>query len=307
MYPTSLRYLIGVGCEGVTLHNTGSLRQWNLKPNWCSLCKEPYNAWDQHRGKRDHVCLEVFFDAICCESRRWNVNTMWSNAFLKKFPIDGIFSANDSADKLRREKLIAALFYLKRKGVIFASLPECAGIPEGMFLRKYLSARVFVARGSFYMHKMIAHAIAHIFPRAEAKHHTAFSQQIASTYNMETVWDLCNFSSLLSIPSGFLPCFHEKGSLVKSILGEISEYIDRVPDDPPPASFTGTEHILADFVARSIMAEAIHLRMLEYVARVEAVWREYGLEIIKDRKAFHLLPAIQVSNLEYLLSKETAR
>ena len=304
MLRTPFCRLIGAGCEGVTLQNTGVLRQWNLKPNWCSLCKEPYNSWDQHRGKRDHVCLEVFFDAVCCQSRRWNVKDIWKNTFLGKLPLESIFTANDTTDKLRREKLISALFYLKRKGVIFASLPECAAIPEGMFLRRYHTARTYVPRGTFYMHKMTTFAIIHLFPRAEAKHHTAFSQQIASTYNMETLWDMCNFSSLLAIQQGFTPCFYEKGALIKSILGELSDYIDHVPDEPTVSAHSGTEHYLADYVARSIMAEAIHLRMLEYVSRVEAVWHEYGDEVIKDRRSLLPYLPIQVGNLKYLLARK---
>ena len=304
MRRSSLFRLIGAGCEGVTLHSTGTLRQWNLKPNWCSLCKEPYNSWDQHRGKRDHVCLEVFFDAICCQPRRWNVSDMWNKASRWSLPVQSIFSTHDVSDKLRREKLVASLFYLKRKGVIFASLPECAEIPEGMFLRRYLSAKAYVSRGSMYLHKMIAYSLIHLFPRAEAKHLTAFSQQVASTYNMETLWDMCNFSSLLGIPSGFTLCFHEKGALIKSMLGELSDFVDHVPDQPYLALHSGVEHTLADFVARALCAEAVQLRMLEYISRVEAVWKEYGHEIIANKSAFVPYLSAQAVNLSYLITQK---
>jgi hypothetical protein len=45
---------------------------WNATDNWCSLCKEPHNMWQEHIGKRDHVCLELFYHAMAKEPRSWN-------------------------------------------------------------------------------------------------------------------------------------------------------------------------------------------------------------------------------------------
>lgn len=53
-------------------------RAWNATPHWCALCREPINAWNDHRGKRDHICLEMFFTALVHCERRWDPVEVWA-------------------------------------------------------------------------------------------------------------------------------------------------------------------------------------------------------------------------------------
>ena len=151
------------------------------------------------------------------------------------------------------------------------------------------------------MHKLSVYPLLHLFPMAEAKHHTALSQQAMATYNMETLWDLLGVDQILNIPKGFRPCFFEKSTMLRSILGELQEYVDPPPDEPYPTAFTGVEHTLASYVATSLICEAIYVRMMEYVTRIEAVWREYGQELLPHPNRAKLIPGFRSDDYGYLI------
>lgn len=50
-------------------HNENS---WDTGLNYCKLCNEPFETYNNHRGKRDHMTIELFYEIICEYARDWN-------------------------------------------------------------------------------------------------------------------------------------------------------------------------------------------------------------------------------------------
>ena len=63
--------VISVSPMGRDNYDAGA-RVWNSVDNWCTLCTEPHNGWNEHRGKREHICLEMVYDLIVRTFRPWD-------------------------------------------------------------------------------------------------------------------------------------------------------------------------------------------------------------------------------------------
>ncbi|KAG8344143.1 hypothetical protein ERJ75_000130200 [Trypanosoma vivax] len=199
---------------------------WNETENWCSLCREPFNSWNEHRGKRDHICLEMFYNALVQYNRRWSPALVWweleestmarrrcasmprvaktgvpwdgvaplNGSFVDyvlapnegKGALKALMSCYDHAEHLRRRlELHALLQHLIHNGIVRT---DRASISGGASFH-----------GSLVMFKELFPNLTNLFPFADAKEISALTQMIASSYNSETVFDLCNFSALLPV------------------------------------------------------------------------------------------------------------
>ena len=70
---SSSRDVVVVSDTPMGLDNYDSAaRIWNSVDNWCTLCTEPHNGWNEHRGKREHICLEMVYDLIARSFRPWD-------------------------------------------------------------------------------------------------------------------------------------------------------------------------------------------------------------------------------------------
>ncbi|CCD14532.1 unnamed protein product [Trypanosoma congolense IL3000] len=200
--------------------NTGLACVWNETDNWCSLCCEPVNSWNEHRGKRDHICLEMFYNAIVQFGRRWSPTTLWweveecallrrceaprplqpfdqdvvCNRFVdfvcapteNKGGVSLLMGCYDRAEHYtRRLGLHACLRHLVDNGVVRTDRASLSGGAS--------------FHGSLVTFKELFPGLFNMFPFADAKEISALTQMIASTYNSETVFDLCNFQQLFSV------------------------------------------------------------------------------------------------------------
>ncbi|KEG09042.1 hypothetical protein DQ04_05931020 [Trypanosoma grayi] len=193
---------------------------WNETENWCSLCREPLNSWNEHRGKRDHICLEMFYNALVQYGRRWTPATLWweveectllrrtspplkptSLSFGEGFEgetyldyvdaptaskggLSSLMNYYDRAEHYtRRLELYACIRHLADNGILRT---DRAALTGGASFH-----------GSLVTFKELFPNLVNMFPYADAKEISALTQMIASTYNSETVFDLCNFQALL--------------------------------------------------------------------------------------------------------------
>eukprot|EP00796_Vickermania_ingenoplastis_P000738 gene743-391_t len=184
-------------------------RVWNTIPHWCSLCLEPLNDWDNHRGKRDHICLEMFYDTLVNTERQWDPESIWhevqSNVLACRLGSDEdasaesvlrhmlmprearafypFFNAFDNDDPAqRRRELNSCLTYLQRIGVLHI---DTTNLQQASFY------------GGVVMFKELFTPLAQIFPKADAKEVSALTQMVYATYNNETVFDLCQMETLI--------------------------------------------------------------------------------------------------------------
>ncbi|KAH9599192.1 hypothetical protein LSM04_008946 [Trypanosoma melophagium] len=202
--------------------NSGYTWVWNETENWCSLCREPLNSWNEHRGKRDHICLEMFYNALVQYGRQWTPSTLWwevEECTLLKRPcsalpcpsketiddlvdgpyfdyVDGPSAGNDNLSTLmryydraehygRRLELFTCVQHLVENGIIRTDRASLSGGAS--------------FHGSLVTFKELFPNLVNMFPYADAKEISALTQMIASTYNSETVFDLCNFKMLMPV------------------------------------------------------------------------------------------------------------
>lgn len=185
--------------------------QWNATPNWCSLCIEPINSWNEHQGKREHICLEMVYDAMQQCERRWDAGeVLMSTETLRRqcggrggyvpeatrrllreglvvphadSSIQVFFERFDHTDALcRRQALHHLIYYLHCKGVLQLR-------SEGLALAAF--------HGSMVTFKELFPQLARVFPRAEAKDISAMTQMVASTFNFETLYDMNGLDALV--------------------------------------------------------------------------------------------------------------
>lgn len=188
-------------------------RVWNEIPHWCSLCLEPLNDWDNHRGKRDHICLEMFYDSLIHTERQWNPENIWEEVYARVLgsrrrnatPVSQGTNNNSALDDLlrsqkespfsmyfttfdqnepaqRRRELNACLTFLQKKGILHI---DSSNLHQASFY------------GGVVMFKELFTPLAQMFPRADAKEVSALTQMVYATYNNETVFDLCTLETLI--------------------------------------------------------------------------------------------------------------
>ncbi|CCW67365.1 unnamed protein product [Phytomonas sp. Hart1] len=190
-----------------TQHPFSGQRVWDEIPNWCSLCVEPLNIWNEHIGKRDHICLEMFYDALIHYERRWDPSSVWADVddvfcHVKRpsevhdtlretefnclpsssSALDCANRAYDQGTKARRHELLACLQYLLFCGVIQL---DTNNLNQVSFI------------GSLVLFKELFSPLAQVFPLSNAKEVSALTQMISASYNFETVFDLCRMDTLV--------------------------------------------------------------------------------------------------------------
>ena len=171
------------------------VRTWNESPNWCNLCKEPINSWNEHRGKREHICLELFYGRIVgSEVRQWDPLSAlrWERYFRGRANVAfGAFADHFEAtyDGDRRAEILALTKYLIDANILFVGRKFQSSIfakqPVGFF-------------GAVLMYKAHFPPIVAMFPSADAKEISCLTQMVSGQYNLESVYDLCGFRHLLS-------------------------------------------------------------------------------------------------------------
>lgn len=183
-----------------------SSRVWNKIPYWCSLCLEPLNDWDNHRGKRDHICLELFFDTIVHTDRLWDPVNVWADVRRNVLDVqekhftqptqrvkfghieraqlfNQMFDAYDQNEPaLRRREINACLTFLQQEGVVQI---DSSCLQQASFF------------GGVVLFKELFTPLAQMFPHADAKEVSALTQMVYATYNNETVFDLCQLETLI--------------------------------------------------------------------------------------------------------------
>jgi hypothetical protein len=247
---------------------------WNEIDNYCMLCKEPFGQWNEHRGKRDHITLELFFDVVVEQSRMWNPAHVWGSferrfaprSAIKRLHADlgdptsayigvdhrvldpkgltmrALFQHHDGMEFLRRQEIFALVKHLRDRGAIFLGPaqwrdPQLCRVNMGQ-------------QGALVMYKWQHPEITHLFPLADAKQVSSFSQLCASMYNLETVFDFCGLQQLVDMrdmpptANGQLPTemsFFQKSIILRNMLGQIRWALEgnttpsRVPDTHPIA------------------------------------------------------------------------
>jgi len=261
-------------------------RNWNLSANWCSLCQEPHNDFPTHIGKRDHICLEMIFDAICMQPRRWIPSHVWRAMEHKEFSTTVDFSSVlrslNVQEQLRRERLLSILFYLKRCGILRNSLPRVASVSSNGTLQCNVERKFSNCSkgGHIIMEQFIIPGILRMFPRSNSKQQAAFSDQVLIHYHLNQTFELLGLQSLIDGASKDTISMLDKTLIQRAILYELCEFVDPVGSSDLLPKRDGPVERLAQHAAECLVAEWLSVKAMEYVIRVEPVWRMYGSELV---------------------------
>lgn len=262
---------------------------WNATENWCSLCKEPLNSWNEHRGKRDHVCLEMFFDQFVEYASQWNTDVRRHLSLYyahRLFHTESAMRAHAHDEKQRRMELLHILKHLFDEGLL----------RRGRLYASSADFNVHQMHGAMALFRHQYPAISAMFPHSTAAQCSGLSQMSASLYNCETVFDLCGLRDLVGDDAptqGVIRTqrgevsdvgYTYKGTFLRSMLGQLRFTID--PGSVPPPVMRGAKYarsggavpahleLLGKIAAKTIIAELIFCRTCEYICRVEPVWRD---------------------------------
>ena len=182
-----------------------------LNPHFCAACNEPVEAWDRHIGRKDHSLLDQHFEALVEYDRTWSAEQVLLS-FHDVFVGPGNSSANRSSDRnataiflarglsslhlvfaeeerQRRLELLLMTTFLLERGVIDASNSRAAA-HRGSFFGVFLAAHLAI-------HHVYPESVMRVFPAASPDHCSQLEDFVSSSYNHETLWDMCGFSSLL--------------------------------------------------------------------------------------------------------------
>ncbi|RNE99341.1 hypothetical protein TraAM80_08252 [Trypanosoma rangeli] len=334
-----------LGCSSSTTTSNNNLAcswVWNETENWCSLCLEPHNGWNEHRGKRDHICLEMFYNALVQYNRQWTPATLWwevekctllrrsssdasrlcldiTHELLGESYLDYVHAPTAGKDNLsalmkyydraehyeRRLELYACIQHLIENGIVRTDRTALSGGSS--------------FHGSLVAFKELFPNLVNMFPYADAKEISALTQMIASTYNSETVFDLCNFRALFPWEQGqevteaknhispsteeirgdaIIPdsavgeySYHWKGVFCRGVMGQLRWALESDSVACPLQTGKGKRggvfsdqywHVLAEHTCRALLAEMVFCRVSEYVVRVEGVWRRRGQKVVQS-------------------------
>ena len=321
-------------CRYQSTSSFGLSRSWNATENWCSLCKEPFNSWNEHRGKRDHICLEMVYDAVIKYPHRvWDPLGVWEQvASFVSVPsssvVDGpharaasshggthagkegerestarrhkrFLGVYDRQEHVRRQNLLLALKVLVDARVLIFDQDRLRQSP--------LSNNSIGLHGSLVMFKRLFPPLISMFPSAEAKDISGMTQMVSASYNLETVFELCDLRSLLTKKEYQARCakpstedgggvaiydseearsaaaagelsYFTKGVLVRQIFGQLRWMTEEGSVECPFGEGTVLPHlqIIGEYACEALIAEIITCKICEYVCRVEQVWRDQG-------------------------------
>ncbi|RNF05861.1 uncharacterized protein Tco025E_07717 [Trypanosoma conorhini] len=317
---------------------------WNETENWCSLCREPHNGWNDHRGKRDHICLEMFYNALVQYSRQWTPATLWWEiekcTLLRRSSSDAPCLSPDFTHELFGESyldyvhaptagkgnLSALMKYYDRAEHYGRRLELYACIQHLIENGIVRTDRAALSGGSSFHGSLVTFKelfpnLVNMFPYADAKEISALTQMIASTYNGETVFDLCNFRGLVpweqgneaamakgqvspstgelqgdAIPDSAMGeySYHWKGVFCRGVMGQLRWALETdsvacplQPGEGKTGGVFSEEYwqVLAEHTCRALLAEMVFCRVSEYVVRVEGVWRQRGQEVVRGPTA----------------------
>ncbi|KPA80507.1 putative mitochondrial KREPB6 (KREPB6) [Leptomonas pyrrhocoris] len=201
---------------------------WETVPNWCELCVEPINNWDNHVGKRDHICMEMTLNAMVSHPRSWAAADVWwmTEVFREHYakrprnrprtpsanvrrmlragvsvpavdsPMNIFYEAFDKGEPAdRREEILLLLMHLKEKGFLTLS-------PENFSHA--------VAHGQLVLFKELMPLMARVFPDSAVRGCSAMTSMTSSSFNAETTYLLCGMEAL--IPPELLRAFLNRKS-----------------------------------------------------------------------------------------------
>lgn len=257
------------------------LRSWNLVENWCSLCNEPFGQWNEHRGKKDHIILELFFERLVQAERQWNsavVLSHFDQRYKDKICVETLFNMHDAVERRRRQDVLHMLQHLADARIVTLSPRHWR---DAHFAK--LNAN---PQGALVMFKWMHPHILNMFPDADAAQIGALQQQCSSMYNLETTFDVCGFKHLLKpedmpvTPHGEVQTelsWAQKSDFMRRLLGQLRWAIDA--DVPIPKVHTVARAcpphltVVAEACSHAIVTDMVFCRACEYVSRVEPVWR----------------------------------
>lgn len=210
------------------LYATTSSSGWSAIEGWCSLCCEPINGYNEHIGKREHICLHMIYSAVVAYERRWDPVEVWQE-LEDGVSLPCLALQHTGPDQPRRPAP-------RRRGKATMSaamsqeLHQLTGLPatspllcvfsahhrqtpathrvellqtlralQERGILHVTSARFSAAyfQGSVVLFKELFPPLARMFPNAAAKDLSALTQVIAASYNCETLFDLCGLAQIL--------------------------------------------------------------------------------------------------------------
>lgn len=196
--------------------NLTEASSWETVENWCELCNEPVNTWDQHIGKREHICLEETLNALVAHPRSWSAPDVWSGSELFRehyakrprgqprtpsakvrrmlrsgmhvpgvdSPMNIFYEALDKAEPAaRRTELLLLLLHLQERGLL-------------SFAPENFASAAF--HGQAVLYKEVMPMVVGIFPHAEVRCWSAMLSMICSSFNTDTAFTLCGMEALIT-------------------------------------------------------------------------------------------------------------
>lgn len=252
---------------------------------FCRLCCEPLANPNEHIGKRDHICLELFFNVICETARSWpsprGVYLGHDDTFSVDVPMRNIFRYFDTTQLERRNRIHALLRHLVERGVVYLG-------PQA-WRDNQLNKLQMGQMGAVAMFLAPHPQIMHLFPKADAAQIASFSQACYNQYSLETVFDFLAFGELLdardlqSEASERMQTSVEhvhyalKAIVVRNVLGQIRFAMSggHKLNHPLSKKFEPHVDVLCEELATCLITEILYVRACEFASRADKVWRAY--------------------------------
>ncbi len=270
---------VAVSGTAVVQGSVNVVKTWD-QGHFCRLCREPFGAYLEHIGKRDHISLELFFNVIVEHARAWNPNATladFTRRFSSRVAVESLFGRYDVVHRERRTQLLGIMRHLVESGVLY--------LGPAQWRDPRLNAVNMGHNGALVLFWMQHPQIIHLFPRADAAQIASFSQVCYSMYSLETVFDFLGMSSLVDVRDIAAPgqsehelTWFDKSIILRNMLGQIRWAMDGGHRMNHPIAARCDPHVavLCEELGHGLVTETLFCRTCEFVCRADKVWRELG-------------------------------
>jgi hypothetical protein len=266
------------------------MRDWNHGNTYCRLCKESISSWNLHKGTKDHSCLEMFYNLLTFSSTRvWSPTAVWQSFQSLRLSFANSLDFLHREDDVRRLELLRVLQYLQSEGLLHLSIAK-EFAPKGVtlnlqsvvppalwkekpYLRQLRFDDLTLNRAICTTEALVMTPLLRLFPEANEKQLSAVAQNAYGGFNCEMAFDICGMSTLLKPSYKRVATFTHKRRVMTGIIGELRHYSSFDNEGVLPAHLA----TLADVAMRGLLREMLFIKMIEYVGRVEPIWRQEGL------------------------------